>query len=61
MDRAVCNALMELIVSHMGVINGEMTKLDHRLMVIDTKYYVEVHQMGGAEGDLKLGGYRKKQ
>ena len=42
----------------MGVINGEMTKLDHRLMVIDTKYYVEVHQMGGAEGDLKLGGYR---
>ena len=39
LDRAICNLRWNLFVPHAGVVTGEMTKSDHRPLVIDTDQY----------------------
>ena len=49
LDRAVCNSRWNILFPHVGVLNGEMTKSDHRPLVVNTEFYAEQSRPRGAK------------
>jgi hypothetical protein len=43
LDRSLCNREWNALVPFLGSVNGEMTKFDHRPLLVDNEYYEGVH------------------